>query len=179
MIRLTFAALALTALVACSRGADPQQQAAIEARIAKLEAAAAKPAEPPELGQQMLELQLRHARLWSAGQGEDWTLVLFQVTELGETAKEIVATNPDHAALQPARLAEVMPPMLDPAFKALRDSADHRSRQEFEQAYDQLSAACTACHTAASHDFLVIGRPTTPTLDNLKPTKNAATPSPH
>lgn len=168
------AALAMTLLAACARDTGERELAALAARVATLEAAArqapkAAAPEAPELGARMLELQLRHARLWSAGEGGDWTLVLFQVAELGEAAADIAKTNPDHAALQPARLADVMPAMLDPALKALRDSADHADRREFEAAYDRLSAACNACHVAAGHEFLVIGRPSTPVLDNLKP----------
>jgi hypothetical protein len=52
----------------------------------------------------------------------------------------------------------------------LRDAIDHGSKAEFEKAYDGLSAACTACHKVAGNDFLVIQRPTTPLLDNLRVT---------
>jgi hypothetical protein len=31
-----------------------------------------------------------------------------------------------------------------------------------------VSQACTACHASAEHGFLVIQRPRTPVLDNLR-----------
>ena len=54
--------------------------AELEARIAKLEAAQ----QPPELGEQMLELQIRHARLWFAGAAKNWMLAAFSLHELDE-----------------------------------------------------------------------------------------------
>jgi hypothetical protein len=131
-------------------------------------AATAKTDEGPELGAQMLELQIRHARLWQAGQARNWILAQFQLAELREAVTGIIATNGDHAALQPQRLAEVMPAMLDPALAAMQAAVDAHDGAGFDAAYDQLSNACTGCHAAADHGFLVIQRPRTPVLDNLR-----------
>jgi hypothetical protein len=129
---------------------------------------APKPAEGPELGAQMLELQIRHARLWQAGAARNWILTQFQLAELREAVSGIIETNGDHAALQPQRLADVMPAMLDPALTAMQTAVDAHDGAAFDAAYDQLSKACTGCHTAADHGFLVIQRPRTPVLDNLR-----------
>jgi hypothetical protein len=51
---------------------------------------------------------------------------------------------------------------------ALRDAIDHGSKAEFEKTFDGLSATCTSCHKTAGNDFLVIERPKTPLLDNLR-----------
>ena len=164
-------------LGACARSPSPevaQQIATLRTQVDALQAAQARlaQAEPPkaELGQQMLGLQIRHARLWAAGEGGDWLLAQFQLSELNEALDDVVEQNPDHAALQPQRLADVLPTMMKPAVARLRDAIDHHDKQAFESAYDGLSAACSGCHAAADHGFLVIQRPKTPVLDNLKTT---------
>jgi hypothetical protein len=143
---------------------------ALRAEIASLKLAQASPATavPPELGQQMLELQIRHARLWQAGQARNWLLTQFQLAELRESLSGVVEQNGDHAALQPKRLAEVLPAFTNPALKQLQSAVDAQDEQKFEAAYDELSKACTSCHEASDHGFLVIQRPLTPVLDNLR-----------
>jgi len=143
-------------------------QAEIEALKAARPAAAAAAAPAPELGAQMLELQIRHARLWQAGASRDWVLMQFQLAELRENFKGVVESNGEHAALQPQRLAEVLPAMTDPALEEMQSAIDAHDGAKFDASYDKLSAACTACHAAADHGFLVIQRPKTPILDNLR-----------
>lgn len=138
--------------------------AALKREIAELK----KSAYHPELGEQMLAIQIRHARLWFAGQAQNWTLAAFELQEIKEAFDAVVEQNPEHAIFQPQRLADILPAMTKAPVAALRDAIDHGSKKEFEQAYDGLSAACTACHRAAGNDFLVIQRPTAPILDNLR-----------
>jgi hypothetical protein len=126
-----------------------------------------------ELGQQMLTLQIRHARLWAAGENKNWMLAHFQLAELNEALDGVVELNGDHAALQPDRLADVLPAMMQPAIAKLRAALDAEDKTAFEIAYDGISEACTACHAIADHGFLVIQRPVTPVFDNLR-----ASPSP-
>lgn len=170
-MRATFALLLLLG-TACSRP-EPDSTAeiaALRAELASLKLAQAelKPAAPPELGQQMLELQIRHARLWQAGQAQNWLLTQFQLAELRESFSGVLELNGDHAALQPKRLADVMPAITDPALKQLQEAVDAQDGMKFEAAYDALSEACTTCHEASDHGFLVIQRPKTPLLDNLR-----------
>lgn len=134
------------------------------------------PVEPPELGAQMLELQLRHNRLWWAGINHNWNLAYFMISEIGETLAEIEASNPDAIELQPERLADVMPTLMNPAIKGLQDALAKQDEVEFKVAFDQLSASCTACHELAGFDFLRIKRPETPLLDNLDYTPNSNAP---
>ncbi|MGH8040901.1 MAG: hypothetical protein ACREPN_02530 [Rudaea sp.] len=157
-------------LFACSASAlaastdDHAEIAALKQQIEQLR----KSAYHPELGQQMLELQIRHARLWFAGAAQNWNLAAFEVNELREAFEAVVEQNPDNANFQPQRLADILPAMTNGPVKALRDAIDHHSKAQFEKAYDGLSAVCTGCHRAAGIDFLVIQRPTTPILDNLR-----------
>ena len=163
--------LALGACTASHGNDDARELAELKAQVAALQAAPKAPAaaaEGPELGAQMLELQIRHARLWQAGEAQNWLLAQFQLAELRESMAGIEETNGDHAALQPQRLAEVLPAMTDPALAQLQEAVDAHDKAKFEAGYDALSAGCNACHAAADHGFLVIQRPRTPLLDNLR-----------
>ena len=140
------------------------QIAALQKEIAELK----RSAYHPELGEQMLAIQIRHARLWFAGNAQNWTLAAFELQEIKEAFDAVVEQNPEHAIFQPQRLADILPAMTKAPVATLRDAIDHGNKKEFEQAYDGLSAACTSCHKAAGNDFLVIQRPTAPILDNLR-----------
>lgn len=164
--------LSLLLVTGCRQGASDADLAALKAQVAQLQAQAQAPAptHAPELGQQMLELQIRHARLWQAGAARNWMLTQFQLAELRESLEGVVETNGDHAALQPRRLAEVLPAMMDAPLARMQKAVDSQDGTAFDAAYDQLSQACTGCHAAADHGFLVIQRPATPVLDNLRAT---------
>jgi len=162
-------ALILAAVAPCL-GADakPADSAAEIAALKREIAELKKNAYRPELGEQMLGLQIRHARLWFAGEAQNWLLAAFEVQELKEAFDAVVENNPEHATFQPQRLADILPAFTSAPVKALRDAIDHGNKAEFEKAYDGLSAACGGCHRAAGNDFLVIQRPKAPLLDNLR-----------
>jgi hypothetical protein len=171
--------LAATAVVlllgACAESDAPDQSHEVAALKAKVEALEARQAQlarnlasGTELGQQMLLIQLRHGRLWAAGESQDWLLAQFQLAELNEALDDVVEQNGDAAALQPQKLSVVLPAIMTPAVSELRKAIDDQDLRAFERAYDGLSSACSACHEAADHGFIVIQRPRTPVLDNLR-----------
>jgi hypothetical protein len=174
-MKTAFASCVTALLLAACSASAPDTQGDIATLRAQVEALEAKQADlaknaapKTELGQQMLMLQLRHGRLWAAGEGQDWLLAQFQLAELNEALDDVVAENGDNAALQPQQLSVVLPAIMKPAVSQLRKAIDDQSLAEFEKAYDGLSNACSSCHQAAGHDFLVIQRPKTPVLDNLR-----------
>ena len=157
------------ALFASASAAPPKNDTSAEIAALKKEIAELKKsAYHPELGEQMLTLQIRHARLWFAGEAQNWTLAAFELQEIKEAFEAVVEQNPEHAIFQPQRLADILPAMTKAPVAALRDAIDHGSKAEFEKAYDGLSTACTGCHRTAGNDFLVIQRPSAPILDNLR-----------
>jgi hypothetical protein len=166
-------ALTISAVAACVVAAglpaapgtsDQAEIAALKKELAELR----KSAYHPELGEQMLGIQIRHARLWQAGEAQNWLLAAFELQELKEAFDAVVEQNPEHAIFQPQRLADILPAMTKVPITAMRDAIDHGSKMEFEKAYDGLSAACTGCHRVAGNDFLLIQRPSAPLLDNLR-----------
>lgn len=147
------------------------QQAALVNEVAALKAQVAQlqqqhPA--PELGRQMLDLQIRHDRLWWAGESGNWNLAYFMVGELGEALRGIEQSNGDAPELQPEKLSELMPSMMNPAIKDVQAALAKQDKAAFAKAYDKLSASCTACHQVAGNTFLIMQRPRTPLLDNLR-----------
>jgi hypothetical protein len=121
----------------------------------------------PDITEAMLGLQIRHARLWFAGEAGDWELAAFQVHGLKDGLEGIVDIYPEHAALQPERLGDILPAMMGAPMKTLRTAVDNKNKAEFEHAFDGVSAACTGCHTVAGFTFLQIHRPKMSLLDNL------------
>ena len=167
--KIAAALVAAGGLLGAAPAAPPPADAAAEIAALKNELAELKKsAYHPELGEQMLGLQIRHARLWYAGAAQNWVLAAFELQEIKEAFDAVVEQNPDHAIFQPQRLADILPAMTKAPIATLRDAIDHSNKAEFEKAYDGLSAACTGCHRAAGNDFLVIQRPTAPILDNLR-----------
>jgi hypothetical protein len=138
--------------------------AALKAKIAQLE----QRSPAPELGHQMLELQIRHDRLWWAGEAGNWNLAYYMVSELGEALRGIEETNGDAPELQPEKLSDVMPAIMNPAVRGVQDALAKKDKAAFASAYDRLSASCNACHATAGVEFLHIQRPETSLLDNLR-----------
>ncbi len=169
-------AWALTAAEPPATATDAAGLAALKARVAELEGKL----QTPELGQQMLELQIRHDRLWWAGHARNWNLAYYMVGELGEALRAIEASNGEAPELQPDQLSAVMPAMMNGALGQLQQALEKKDEAAFGKAYDALSAACTACHQRAGIDFLHIQRPRTPLLDNLRyaPAPVTRTPQP-
>jgi hypothetical protein len=154
----------MAAAPAATPGPETGEVAALKAEIARLE----QRIPAPELGQQMLELQIRHDRLWWAGKAGNWNLAYYMVSELSEALRGIEETNGDAPELQPEKLSEIMPAMMDPAIRGVQEALAKKDKAAFATAYDRLSASCNACHATAGVEFLHIQRPKTPLLDNLR-----------
>lgn len=161
------AALMLAAGLALATGPVEQSEAPADA-LAKRLAEIERRVPPPELGRDMLELQIRHDRLWWAGQAGNWNLAYYMVSELGEALRRIEETNGDAPELQPEKLSEVMPAIMDPAIRGVQAALAKKDGAAFAAAYDRLSGACNACHATAGVSFLHLQRPGTPLLDNLR-----------
>lgn len=117
----------------------------------------------PGLGEFMAAAQLRHAKLWFAGKKGNWPLAAYELDELKEAFDNATEFQPEFKGKPIAKLLE---PMTNGPIAALEMSIKNKNHREFIKAYDQLSAACSACHRANGFEFIVIQRPTTPPLTN-------------
>ncbi len=150
----------LVCFLAGCRPTPPDEGRATAVQVEELEARFR-----PGLHTLMLELQLRHANLWFAGNAANWELADYQIHEMEELLERIAALHPTYNG---APIAELIENMADPAVEALEEAVATESGPRFLDAYDLLTARCNACHAATDREALVIQRPTSPPLTNLR-----------
>lgn len=104
------------------------------------------------LGDIMALVELRHIKLWYAGQSRNWDLVGYEIDRINESLRRsaILYTN-----IPVAYIKAVGGPMAE-----MRDAAGSKSAEKFAHGYAGLTAACNACHTAGRVGFLHIQTPT-------------------
>jgi len=121
--------------------------------------ASADDAASPGLGEIMSVNQMRHAKLWFAGEAGNWPLAAYEVDELSEGFDDVVRLHPTHKD-SPQPLRDLVPELIDAPLAQLRGAIDARDKRRFEGAFDALTAACNACHQATRFGFNVVQRPT-------------------
>jgi hypothetical protein len=128
--------------------------------------AAAQPAkEPyaPGLGEFMTATQLRHAKLWFAGEANNWDLAAYEIDEIEEGLDDARKQFPTHEGVP---VGDMMKANIDPAIVVLREAVAAKSSTKFMVAFDNLTGACNTCHAGAGKPFIRIQRPTAPPLSN-------------
>ena len=122
-----------------------------------------KPAFTPGLGEFMTFTQIRHAKLWLAGNAGNWELADYEIDELKEGLEDVVKYVPTYKDMPVGQLIEstIMKPIaeVEQAIKA-------RDRAKFASAFDKLSQACNSCHQATNRAFIVIQRPANSAFPN-------------
>jgi hypothetical protein len=123
----------------------------------------AKPSFTPGLGEFMTFTQVRHAKLWLAGNAGNWELADYEIDELKEGLEDVAKYVPTYKDMPVGRMIEstIMKPIaeVEQAIKA-------RDRVKFASAFDKLSQACNSCHQATNRSFIVIQRPTNSAFPN-------------
>ena len=114
----------------------------------------------PGLGEMMSLQQMRHVKLWFAGQAENWELADYEVDELGEGFDDIVKYHPTHKE-SPVAPKDAIPRMVTQPLKDLRAAIEKKDAKAFVPAYDSLTAACNNCHQATNFTFNVVQTPAT------------------
>ena len=139
------AVLLALALVACNRSGEPP--AALPAGYV------------PGLGEIMTLQQMRHTKLWLAGQAGNWELASYELDELGEGFDDVVRFHPTHkdAPLAPR---DLIPRMVVGPLSRVRAAVERKDSATFAESYDALTASCNSCHSAMNIGFNVVVRPT-------------------
>ena len=112
----------------------------------------------PGLGELMTLQQMRHTKLWLAGEAGNWDLAAYEVKELGEGFDDIVKYHPTHEE-SPVAPKDAIPKMIAAPLGDLRAVVERKDAQAFEGAYDGLTRACNDCHRATNFGFNVVQRP--------------------
>jgi hypothetical protein len=119
----------------------------------------------PGLGEIMSLQQMRHVKLWFAGQAGNWKLASYELDELGEGFDDVVKLHPTHKD-SPVSLKDVIPRMVTPPLDALRKAIEKKDVAAFSVAYDTLTGACNGCHVATNFEFNQVQRPSSNPYSN-------------
>src|SRR5262252_2964134 len=127
----------------------------------------------PGLGELMSLQQMRHVKLWLAGEAANWELAGYEVDELGEGFDDIVKFHPTHKD-SPVAPKDAIPRMVTQPLADVRAAVSRRDAAAFARAYDALTAACNNCHQATNFGFNRVTKPES----NPYPNQVFAPPSP-
>ena len=114
----------------------------------------------PGLGEIMTLQQMRHTKLWLAGQAANWALAAYEVKELQEGFDDVVTFHPTHEDA-PVAPKDAIPKMVVEPLSQLSSAVQRKDASAFAEAYDTLTAKCNDCHKAMNFGFNVVQRPTT------------------
>lgn len=113
----------------------------------------------PGLGEIMAATQMRHTKLWFAGQAGNWPLAAYELDELKEGFDDAVKFHPTHKETS-VPIAKLLPQMTASPLDLMEGAISAKDHGKFTVAFDALTAACNACHQAVRFGFNVVTRPT-------------------
>jgi len=131
------AALVLAAGLACAQQGGKQDGSAEEAENL------------PHLNEIMAQQQMRHIKLWFAGNAGNWPLADYELDQLKDGFDDVAKLLGDDIAQQ----------HVGAAISQLEKAIASKDREAFASAFDRLSTGCNACHGTLDHAFIVIQRP--------------------
>jgi hypothetical protein len=103
----------------------------------------------PHLSEIMVQQQMRHIKLWFAGDAGNWPLADYEIDQLKDGFDDV-------AKLLGGDLAQQH---VGGAISRLEKAIEGKDHDAFVSAFDGLSAGCNACHRTLDHAFIVIQRP--------------------
>ena len=148
--------LLIVTSVACNNSND--KTLALQNRIDSLQAKLAQTYKPG-LGEFMSSIQIHHAKLWFAGENQNWQLADFEIGEIKEALEDIPVYCAERPEVQKLT-------MINPALDSIGNAITAKSPQLFKSGFILLTATCNNCHHATNHAFNVIKIPDTPPFSN-------------
>ncbi len=147
---------ALFILISCNQ--QNNQTAQTQSKIDSLERELDKTYKPG-LGEFMTGIQLHHAKLWFAGQNQNWPLADFEIHEIQESLDDITEFCKDRPEVKSIG-------MLKPPVDSVTDAIRQKNLSLFKNSFSLLTNTCNNCHKATDHGFNVVIIPTTPPVSN-------------
>ena len=111
----------------------------------------------------MMATQVRHAKLWFAGEAQNWELAEYEINEIKEGLEDASRLHP---TLDGLPIAELIRANTEAPLDDLSKAVETKKSAEFIVAFDKLTTACNTCHIEARHAFIKIERPTLPPVSN-------------
>lgn len=113
----------------------------------------------PGLGEFMSSIQVHHAKLWFAGNADNWKLADFEIHEIEESLDDIQQFNTD-------RPESKMIVMMNAPIDTIEQAIKQQNEPLFKKGYIFLTNTCNNCHKATAHEFNVITIPSAPPVSN-------------
>jgi hypothetical protein len=111
----------------------------------------------PALGEIMTFTQMRHAKLFFAGEAQNWELAAYELKELGEGFE---AAARAHVEYEGEPVDELLAEHMNPPLEALGAAVSAHDRAAFATAFEHFTQACNACHEHVHFGFNRVIRPT-------------------
>ena len=120
----------------------------------------------PGFGEFMSGIQTHHAKLWFAGQNQNWLLADFEVHEIQEALDDVQKYCSDRPEVKQMG-------MMNPAIDNVNKAVQQKNLQLFKSSFMLLTNTCNKCHMATEHGFNVVTMPTNLPVVNqdFKPAK--------
>ena len=99
----------------------------------------------------MATIQLRHIKLWSAGNAKNWELLNYEAQKLED---DFIAAAGFYQNLPVDNVL-----LVDKPLRRLMEAAKNKDYSLYTKAFDELTAGCNSCHVAGQVGFIRIQRP--------------------
>ena len=113
----------------------------------------------PGLGEFMSGIQVHHAKLWFAGQNQNWELADFELHEIMEALDDIKTFNTDRPEIKSL-------PMIYAPLDSINKSVQQKNLSSFKTNFVLLTTTCNNCHRNTNHGFNIVKIPDTPPFSN-------------
>jgi hypothetical protein len=100
----------------------------------------------PSLGVIMGVTQLRHFKLWYAGNVRNWALADYELAQIKASCQDAITLYPNHPEAD-------MSSMIAPA-EEVHSAIEAKDGQRFDRAFEKLTSACNDCHKAVNLGFI-------------------------
>ncbi len=97
----------------------------------------------------MSNIQTHHAKLWFAGENQNWKLADFEINEIKENLEGIQKYCSERKETKSIG-------MINLAMDSLSNSILKKSKIKFRKNYINLTNSCNSCHQATNHEYNVI-----------------------
>jgi len=116
----------------------------------------------PRLADIMSTVQLRHMKLWFAGESPNWDLAAFELRRLKGSLVEAASLYPGIPVTSVTTMAKPI--------QAVADAIEAKDGRMFQSTFGGLTAGCNACHQSVGRGFIVMRLPTaSPFSDQVFP----------
>lgn len=113
----------------------------------------------PGFGEFMSSIQVHHAKLWFAGNQQNWQLADFEIHEIMESLDAIKKYETDRP--ESGKIS-----MLDPALDRINQAILQKDTAAFNNSFVFLTNTCNHCHQAVNFAFNVVKIPESPPFTN-------------